>query len=216
MPIRLIDFEKEWNGNDMSVALSQKERAVLLQLVTMLANNPAFYWLNYDTLDPASITDFTDNLLFHLLDSTTPPAVNSMLQIDLFSFNATPLAGIGTLTYNVNTNYPFGYNITTQDISLYGMTQPVWLKAGEYDYTGWYSKTTLCGNTGVAITNSGGVVATIIASLNQNGLGSVRYSATGTFTIPEDGLYNMVVGNVSPVSGNEQCSWISHHIRQTA
>jgi len=142
------------------------------------------------------------------------PVIEGMPQIDLFSVNATPLAGIGTLTYNSNTGLPFGYAISTQNITLYGMEQPVWLRAGEYSYVGWASLTTGGGNTSVAITDGTSVIDTIITSVNQNGTFGTRVKHTGTFTIPDDGLYKMVVGNVT-ISAGYVVNWISHHIRRT-
>lgn len=146
------------------------------------------------------------------IDFESPPP---MLQIDLFSANATPLAGIGTLTYNASTTLPFGYAIATQNITLYGMEQPVWLRAGEYDYIGWASLSTNGGNTGVAITDGVSVIDTIIASVSQNGAFGTRVKHTGSFTITDDGLYKVVVGDLG-TAGGHVANWTSHHIRQTS
>lgn len=139
----------------------------------------------------------------------------NMLQIDLFTVSADRLAGVGTLTYNPSASLPFGYSVSTANTTLHGMTQPVWLAAGDYAYTGWASLTTTGGNTGVAITDAGGVVATIIASVSQAGAFGTRVKHTGTFTIAASGLYNMVVGDLG-TAANHTANWISHHIRQTS
>ena len=143
--------------------------------------------------------------------------VADMAQIDLFTINAVPLAGAGALTYNASATLPFGYAMSNASTTLYGMEQPVWLAAGEYDYDGWSSLTTNGGNTGVTITDGASVIDTILASVNQSGTFGTRVHSTGTFTIPDDGFYKVVAANNGTGAGaGRQANWISHHIRRTS
>jgi len=143
-------------------------------------------------------------------------SVEGMPTIDLFTINATPLAGAGALTYNANTGLPFGYSMSNASTTLYGMEQPVWLRAGEYAYDGWSSLTTNGGNTDVGITDGASVIDTIISNLAQNGAFGTRVHSTGTFTVPADGFYKMVAANNGTGAGaGRQANWISHHLRRT-
>jgi len=197
------------------VELTRKERALLLQHASNVLNSPSTFLTGYDEeTDLEQIVDFLMLLQYHLIDNPPLSSVD-MQMIDLFTAHATPLAGVGTLTYNPSATLPFGYAISTQNTTLYGMEQPVWLKAGEWDYVGWASLSSTGGNTGVAITDGSSVIDTIIASVNQSGSFGTRVKHTGSFTITEDGLYKMVVANVSVSAGNV-ANWISHHLRRTA
>lgn len=204
--------EISYIAGDAGVVLSPAQQAMAVQAVSIFANSEL--WRDYD-----EYADEIDALVADtqeaLLNSEIPPPVTTFPTIDLFALNATPLAGIGTLTYNANANLPFGYAISTQNITLYGMTMPVWFRAGDYDYIGWASLTTNGGNVSVAVTDAGGLVDTIIASVSQNGAFGTRVKHTGSFTIPEDGFYNLVVGDLG-TAGGHVVNWISHHISQVS
>jgi len=142
--------------------------------------------------------------------------IDGMPQIDLFAINAVPLAGAGTLTYNASATLPFGYSMSNANTNLFGMENPIFLRAGEYAYDGWSSLTTGGGNTNVAITDGASVIDTIVTALNQAGTFGTRVHSTGTFTIPSDGFFKVVAANNGTGPGaNRQANWISHHIRRT-
>jgi len=142
--------------------------------------------------------------------------IDGMPQIDLWTINAIPLAGVGTLSYNTSTAIPFGYAMTNANTTLYGMEQTTWFRAGEYNYSGWSSNSPIGGNTDVVITDGASVIDTIVSNLSQLGTFGTRVNSTGTFTIPADGFYRVVVANNGTGSGsNRQCNWTSHHIRRT-
>lgn len=194
--------------------LLESQQYLLYMLLSLVQMNPAQFISDWTIEDSFDINDFLNECMSALLDEDTV-TYPLLINIDLFSVSATPLAGVGTLTYNASGALPFGYAISTQNTTLYGIEQPVWLPAGEFDYVGWASLSSTGGNTGVAITDGASVIDTIIASVNQSGAFGTRVKHTGSFTIPESGLYKMVVGNVSASAGNV-ANWISHHIRQTS
>lgn len=142
---------------------------------------------------------------------------NNLLQIVLFTINATPLAGAGSLSYNVSSDLPFGFTQFNTGGTLFGMEQPVWLPAGEFTYQGWSTRSTSGGNTDVAITDGTTVIDTIVTGVNQNGTFGTRIQSTGTFTIPTTGLLKVVAANNGTgVGAGRHMNWISHHIRQIA
>jgi len=194
------------------VVISPENQSLIVAALNVLNND--FVWEDYE--------DFQDEIEALLADTqhavmTTeiPPPVNTMLNIDLFCVNGSPLAGAGTLTYNASATLPFGYSMSNQNITLYGIENDVWLRAGDYDYVGWASLTTSGGNVGVALTDGSSVIDTIISSISQNGAFGTRVKHTGTFTVPDDGFYKIVAADLG-TAGGHVCNWISHHIRQTS
>lgn len=144
-----------------------------------------------------------------------PPEVILYPTIDLFCINSELLSGAGTLTYNASATLPFGYAISNTNNSGYGMENFVWLPAGEYDYDGWASLITNGGNTVVAVVDGASTIDTIIASVSQAGTFGTRVHHTGSFTIPDDGLYRIVAANDGTGGGgNRQMNWTSHHMRR--
>lgn len=201
-----------YRATDIILRLTPEEQSLVIQAVAVY--NDAREWQDYETYG-----DDIDALVSaseYALQVEDTSQVN-MLQIALFTINATPLAGAGSLSYNLSADLPFGYTQFNTGGSLFGMEQPVWLAAGNYSYAGWSTRSTSGGNTDVAITDGTGVIATIITGLNQNGTFGTRIQSTGTFTITAAGLYKVVAANNGTGSGaGRHMNWISHHIRQTS
>ena len=202
--------------DERSVILTEREQYILLMLLSLAHMNSEQFIADYTTPDAADIHQFLDETMNSLFTEDIPP-LTVLLNVDLFTINATPLAGAGALTYNASATLPFGYSMSNANTTLFGMEQPVWLLAGEYDYHGWSSFTSFGGNTDVAITDGASVIDTIVSNVNQSGTFGVRIHSTGTFTIPSTGMYKIVAANNGTGAGaGRQANWISHHIRKTS
>jgi len=187
-------------------------QSLLIAALTLLSTPDV--WSDWDVW-----SDDIDALLADaqeaVLDAEIPPPVTQYPTIDIFCINSELLSGAGTLTYNASTSLPFGYAISNTNNSGYGLENFVYLPAGDYDYDGWASLITNGGNTTVAIVDGVSVIATIISAVSQAGAFGTRVHHTGSFTIPDAGLYRIVAANNGTGSGaNRQMNWTSHHLRQ--
>lgn len=201
-----------YRATDIILRLTPEQQSLVIQAVAIYNDNRE--WEDYETYgDDIDALVAASEYALQIEDTSQV----SFPAIDLFTINATPLAGAGTLTYNSNTGLPFGYTMSNASTTLFGMEQPIWLAAGDYDYHGWSTFTTNGGNTDVAITDGSSVIDTIVTGVNQSGTFGVRIHSTGSFTIPDDGFYKVVAANNGTGAGaGRQANWISHHIRQTS
>lgn len=203
-----------YNASDMAIVLTPEQQSLAVQALSVFTDS--INWTDWDDYQD-EIQAYVADTLNALLEQTIPPPVDTMLTIDLFCLNGEPLAGAGTLTYNASATLPFGYAMSNVNTTLFGIENDVWLRAGDYEYTGWSSLSTNGGNTEVALTDGASVIDSIISAINQAGTFGTRVKSTGTFTVPSDGYYKIVAANNGTGSGsNRQTNWTSHHIRQTA
>lgn len=160
--------------------------------------------LAYEWLERYTLTDWEDCV------------IRTLVQIDQFAFNAA-IIGAGSLSLSFSASLPFGYANFTPNTSGAAMKNTVWLAAGSYVYTGQSTQSTNGGNTVLLVTDQSLVtIDQIGGTIAQNGTFGTRITTTGTFDVPDDGLYEIVVANNGTGAGaGRQANWISHHIRQT-
>lgn len=217
--MQAFDWSRVWEGDNVLVELTRKERALLLLHVSNVLSTPSTFLIGYDEEDDLeAIDDFLTLLQFHLLDNPPDSAV-SMLNIDLFCCNGS-ISG-GTFTYSGSTALPFGYTMFSDTTAARQIKNSVWLKAGEYSYSGWHSLNTNAGYSRVRVYDEANttLIDTIVEGINQRGTFGTRVQQTGSFTIPSDGFYTIRAENdgsqPTPVAGYS-VNWTSHHFRQTA
>lgn len=199
-----------YRATDIILRLTPEQQSLVIQAVAIY-NDPR-EWEDYETYG-----DDIDALVaaaeYALQIEDTSQVIYPT--IDLFCINSELLSGAGTKTYNASATLPFGYSISNTNNAGYGLENFVWLPAGEYDYDGWASLITNGGNTVVAVVDGVSTIDTIIPAVSQAGAFGTRVQHTGSFTIPDSGLYRIVAANDGTGGGaNRQMNWISHHLRQ--
>jgi len=144
----------------------------------------------------------------------------NMLTIDLFTVNY-DTANSAALTFFTAGFIPFGYTMFSANTAGNTIVNPVWLRAGNYSYIGHGGKSNASGKTDIHLhTATSGIIATIASNIDQyNATFTVRVQATGTFTVPDDGFYNILAmnnGTKNVASGGYAVNWTSHHLVQTS
>lgn len=142
---------------------------------------------------------------------------NSMIDLDVWFVNGSVSGGVQT--YSAQAAQPFGYTVFTDTTANRYITMPTYfLKAGGYTVDLWYIKNTSSGIVELIITDPSGVVDTAFSGLDQYATPlAVRFSRTGSFDIPADGLYSFVLRNVgskNAASSGYSVNGTSLHIRQ--
>jgi hypothetical protein len=147
--------------------------------------------------------------------SNCPVPEDVMLNIDLWCANA---SSNGTPVYGDASFMPFSGVMQTETPattpSRY-LRNIVWLKAGTYEYTGWYAKQTTCGKTTIHLRSyPAGSIVDALSEIDQNGLFNAALKKTGTLTVLADDFYSIDATNTAAVGGNYRVVWTSHHLRQ--
>lgn len=148
------------------------------------------------------------------------PVIYNYPTIDLFAFMSSTSSGTWTFTAQTNLPFPFFMQSPTTLPSSSGhrIRCSFGAPAGNYQYTGVFFRTTLSGIADIDLTQSNGntVVTNILSAVDLYGA-SLRAIITGTFTIPDDGQYEIQVKTgttKNPSSGGYGSAWTSHHIRR--
>ena len=141
--------------------------------------------------------DKSHEVVWHLLKQVEypiAPEVN-MLMLDAFCCNGATVSG-GTLTYTAAPALPFGYTMFSDTTASRYIESPVWLNAGDYAYTGWYSKNNSAGNARIQLYKGGVFIGNLITGIDQYAAAfGARFSATTTFTVFSDDFYELRAGN---------------------
>jgi len=145
----------------------------------------------------------------------SPP---SMLDLTAYTFNG--VVSAGTFTYSAVAALPFGFTMFSDTTAGRQIRNTVWLRAGEYSYTGGHTLGTTEGEYFLEVYDASNTnLIDTIASGNQYGTFGTRVLVTGVFTIPSDGFYVIRVRNPNsfiPPSTAFRINWSFHNVRQTA
>lgn len=159
-----------------------------------------------------------DQAYSEIMWNACPVPEDVMLNIDLFCCNGSVNAG--TPTYSANAVLPFGYSLFSDTTASRYISNPVWLKSGDYAYSGWYAKNTSSGNAQIKLYKAGVFIGNLITGIDQYAaVFGGRFSATTTFTVGTDDFYEIRSANDGTKNGSSSgfsVNWTSHHLRQTA
>lgn len=203
-----------YRATDIIIRLSPEQQSLLVQAIAIF--NDGYEWADYE-----QYSDDIDALVaaseYALQVEETP--LNRLINIDLWTANG--IVTGSTITYFNAAFMPFNYVMFSDNLAGRMMRNTgIWLSAGTYAYSGWHSKSSTSGITGILLFDASGVYLTIIATIDEyNAAFNARFNVTATFTVADDGFYDVVAmnnGTKNAASGGYAVNWTSHHIRQTS
>lgn len=182
-----FDWGKEWNGDDLAVSLSRRERAMLLLSATNIYNNIALFVRNYT--DVNEVSDFLNGLLYKLMSGiiVSPESAYQENVFMLAKFIPTfpSSSGFGAITRNSSQDLGF-YAEPSLPQSTNQWYVPCRLRAGEYYMRTSYVRQL---NSGILTTQyvDNDDVVTNLDTIDMHGSFLLNQDYFDQFTIGESG-----------------------------
>lgn len=132
----LFDYERVWDGSDIAITLTKKQRAILLLFASAVAENPELFLLDYPLLDAEEINDWTSSLNYALMDEIAVPTLQKYQDYIIVNHSAMTFDAGSPRAFE-NTNAQGGLTLQTPGTSgdKWYYPQPFYFRKGTWQYT---------------------------------------------------------------------------------